>query len=37
MWRVPHHACNLTDRFGAAIDHAVLSEFPAPTNQRRLS
>ena len=37
MWRVLHHASDLTDRFGAAIDQAVSSEFPAPTNQRRLS
>ena len=37
MSRVPDHASNLADRVRAAIDQAVLSEFPTTTNQRRLS
>jgi hypothetical protein len=37
IWLDPDHASNLADRVRAAIDQAVLSNFPSPANQRRLS
>ena len=37
LWLDPDHASNLADRVRAAIDQVVLSNFPSPTQQRRLS
>lgn len=37
LWLNPDHASNLAERVRAAIDQAVLSNFPSPTNQRSLS
>lgn len=37
LWLEPDHARNLSNRVRAAIDHAVLSKFPATSSQRSLS
>ena len=37
LWLDPDHASNLADRVRAAIDQVVLSNFPSPIQQRRLS
>ena len=37
LWLSPDQANNLARRVRAAIDHAILSNFPSPLNQRSLS
>lgn len=37
MWPEPQHASNCADRDHAVIDQAMSSNFPIPTQQRKLS